>query len=131
MIKLKSGNLKSNLDEKGATNFFRQVNVVYRFIFLIIFLFLHLGVKPINPDSLKLNLERLSISEQLKIIDGLKFNDVIGNCQKITPILLKFEKIANENKRFNSLAKIYLNLSLSNYYLGKYDENLKCSFKSN
>ena len=131
MIKLKSGNLKSNLDEKGATNFFRQVNVMYRFIFLIIFLFLHLGVKPINPDSLKLNLERLSISEQLKIIDGLKFNDVIGNCQKITPILLKFEKIANENKRFNSLAKIYLNLSLSNYYLGKYDENLKCSFKSN
>jgi signal transduction histidine kinase len=98
---------------------------------LFLFLFLiHLGVKPINTDSLKLKLDRLSIPEQLKLIDELKFNDVIGNCHKITPILLKYERIAIENKNFNSLAKIYANLSLSNYYLGKYDDNLKYGLKA-
>ncbi len=101
-----------------------------RFSFLITFLFLQYSVKPINPDSLKVNFDRLSIPKQLELIDGLKFNDVVGNCQKITPILLKFEKIAKGNKNYNSLAKIYVNLSLGYYYLGKYDENLKYGLKA-
>lgn len=97
---------------------------------IILFAFIHLSVKPINPDSLKIKLDRLSIPEQFNIIDDLTFNDVISNSQKITPILLKFEKIAIENRNFNSLAKIYVNLSLSNYYLGKYDDNLKYGLKA-
>lgn len=98
---------------------------------LLIFLaFIHFSAKSFNPDSLKIKLEGLTTAEQLKIIDGLTFNDVTVNCQKIPPILLRFERIARENKNFNSLAKIYVNLSLSNYYLGKYDDNLKYGLKA-
>ena len=103
---------------------------MFRITLLIFLAFIHLSVKSINPDSLILKFDRLSIPEQLNTIDSLTFNDVISNCQKITPILLKFEKIALESRRFSSLAKIYVNLSLSNYYLGKYDDNLKYGLKA-
>lgn len=97
---------------------------------LIIFAFLNFSVKSITLDSLKLKLDRLPLSEQFTLIDNLSFDDVTSNCQKVTPILLKYENIALESKRFNSLAKIYVNLSLTYYYLGKYDENLKYGLKA-
>ncbi len=97
---------------------------------LIIIALIHFNTKSINPDSICYKLQKRSISQQLKLLDSLSFNDIISNCQKINPILLKYERVAREHQQFNSLAKIYVNLSLSYYYLGKYDENLKYGLKA-
>lgn len=97
---------------------------------LIALLIFSLLVKSENIDSLKFRLNRLPIEEQFKIIDNLSFDEVVGNCQKITPLLLQYESLAKAQNKTSNLARIYLNLSLANYYLGRYDENLKYGLKS-
>jgi len=87
-------------------------------------------IKAVGVDSLKQKLSRLPVQEQFELINDLSFDDVVGNCQKIIPILLQYETLVKEHKKPVYLARIYLNLSLANYYLGSYDENLKYGLKS-
>jgi len=87
-------------------------------------------IKAVGVDSLKQKLSRLPVQEQYEIINNLSFDEVVGNCQKIIPILLRYESLVKEQKTPIYLARIYLNLSLANYYLGRYDENLKYGLKS-
>jgi len=97
---------------------------------LIALLIFSLFVKSENIDSLKFRLNRLPIDDQFKIINDLSFDEVVGNCQKIAPLLLQYESLAKAQNKTSNLARIYLNLSLANYYLGRYDENLKYGLKS-
>ncbi len=86
--------------------------------------------KPAETDSLLKELNRLQVTEQLNIISRLSFNYIVENSQSLIPILLKYEGLAIEEKKFKILAKIYENLSLAYYYRGKYDENLKYGLRA-
>lgn len=84
-----------------------------------------------NPiESLKNQLNSITLKEQLKVIVDLPFDDVVNNSQQIIPLLHHYESLANKNGEYSSLAKIYINLSLAYYYRGKYDENLKYGLKA-
>lgn len=87
-------------------------------------------IKAAGVDSLKQKLSRLPAQEQFEVINNLSFDEVVGNCQKIIPILLQYESLVKDQKKPTYLARIYLNLSLANYYLGRYDENLKYGLKA-
>lgn len=98
--------------------------------FSFILLTLSFLVKAKEDDSLINKLNGLPQHKQFDFIDSLSFNDVVGKGRLIIPILLQFENKAIEEKRFNSLAKIYVNLSLAYYYAGEYENNLKFGLKA-
>ena len=98
--------------------------------FSFVLLFLSFLVKAKDEDSLISQLNRLPQHKQFDFIDSLSFNDVVGKGRLIIPILLQFENKSIEEKRFNSLAKIYVNLSLAYYYAGEYENNLKFGLKA-
>jgi signal transduction histidine kinase len=83
-----------------------------------------------NIDSLQLLLSKLPLKNQLTHINGLSYNLIVSQSQKVIPILRKYESIATELNDKETLARIYDNLSLAYYYSGKYDENLKYGLKA-
>lgn len=100
------------------------------FCFVFALLVHSVGVSASPVDSVMQKLDSLSVGEQINYVKNLPFQYIISNNQRVIPVLLEFETLAAENDSVSALAKIYINLSLAYYYLGKYDENLRYGLKS-
>jgi len=112
-----------------------MIKVLLRYSFFVLLIFLiRVGILSqagaISIDSTFIDVERMSLPEQFHFIEQMPFDLIVSNNQSIIPFLLKYEKLAIAHKRTTTLAKIYINLSLANYYKGKYDENIRYGLKA-
>lgn len=104
--------------------------MILRFAFLLLLSIITEAAITAPVDSVLIRLKDLPLVQQFECIDNLSFEQVVSNSDRVIPLLHEYETKTIESGKYNTLAKIYINLSLAYYYKGKYDENLKYGLKA-